>query len=66
MAEENFLEDVDDLVLFPDMMPDIGGKTFLFAWENRPEWVDFTLSWNKSTGIFKRWHLYCKRRKSLS
>ena len=48
---------------FPDIFPDVGGKTFLYAFENRKEWVDFTLTEMKNpTQFFKVWKLYCQRK----
>ena len=56
-------EDPDDELLFPSIMPDIGGKTFKYVLENRVEWSEFTLTWNNSTGIYKKWFDYVRRMK---
>ena len=63
MMDEKMEEDPEDLVLFPEDVPDVGGTTFLFAWENKLAWVDFTLTWTKATGFFKQWRDYCVRKK---
>ena len=63
--DEKFEEDAEDLMLFPIEIPDVGGKTFLFAWNNKTAWVDFTLSWTQATGFFKKWRAYCHRKKHL-
>ena len=39
-AKVPFEEDCDDLVLFPNEMPDIGGKTFLFAFGGHEESIE--------------------------
>ena len=59
----NCSEDPDDELLFPSIMPDIGGKTFKYVLENRAEWCEFTLTWNNSTGIYKKWFDYVRRMK---
>ena len=53
---------VDDHTLFPDTFPDVGGKTFLWVWLNRKEFVEFTLGMSKTTGLFKSWFQYCQRK----
>ena len=45
---------------WPDDFVDIGGKTFAWVWENRKEFVDFTLNdMTKPTGLFDVWKKYC-------
>ena len=40
------------------------GKTFGWTWENKKEWVDFTLTdMTKPTGIFEVWQKYCFSKK---
>ena len=57
------MADFDDLTLFPDEFPDVGGKTFLYTFENRKEWVEFTLKeMNNPTKLFLVWKLYCLRK----
>ena len=61
--DEKLEEDPEDLVLFPSDVPDVGGKTFIFAWDHKPAWVDFTLSWTQASGFFQKWREYCLRKK---
>ena len=45
---------------FPQNFYDIGQKTFLWVWQNRKEFVDFTLKdMKEATGLFKKWVDYC-------
>ena len=49
---------------WPDDFVDIGGKTFAWVWENRKEFVDFTLNdMTKPTGLFDVWMKYCLNKK---
>ena len=60
--EQKTEEDRDDNMVFPDEVPDIGGRSFIYAFHNKKEWVEFTLSWNKSSGFFKTWYEYVVRK----
>ena len=49
-----------DLVWPVDFM-DIGSKTFRWVFENRKEFVDFTVNeMTEVTGLFKKWKRYCQ------
>lgn len=57
------MSDFDDNTLFPETFPDVGGKTFVYTYENRPEFVKFTLTeMNKPTQFFLVWKNYCMRK----
>mgnify|MGYP006996917632 CR=1 FL=1 len=43
---------------FPENFMCIGGRPFAWVYLNRKEWVDFTRSWDKATGLFEEWRLY--------
>ena len=50
---------------FPDGFCDIGGKTFEWVHENRPEFVEHTLTEMKNaTGLFREWQIFCEERQS--
>jgi hypothetical protein len=45
---------------WPKGFMDIGEKTFAWVYENRKEFVDFTLTdMTKPSGIFAVWQNYC-------
>ena len=49
-----------DLV-FPVNFMCIGEKTFRWVFENRKEFVDFTVNeMDKPTGLFQEWQKYCR------
>ena len=54
--------DFEDNTLFPKMFPDVGGRSFKFVFENRKNWVTFTLDMTSCTGFFAVWHNYCLRK----
>ena len=47
---------------FPEKFMCIGGRPFAWVYENRPEWVDFTRSWDTATGLFEEWRQYVLNR----
>ena len=50
---------MSDDTVFP-MIFGLAGKTFLWVYENKVEWVDFTLTEMKQpTQLFKVWKDYC-------
>ena len=52
-----------DAQTFPENFPDVSEKTFIWTFENRPDFVDFTVKeMKKCTGLFKTWKLYCQRK----
>ena len=49
-----------DETVFP-MIFGLAGKTFLWVYKNKTEWVDFTLTEMKEpTQLFKVWKDYCR------
>lgn len=54
---------LEDDTLFPINFPDVGGKTFLWVWENRKEFVEFTLGMIETTKLFKVWQQYCENKR---
>ena len=51
-----------DTTLFPKkfLSPEIELKPFLWVYENKPDFVDFTVhEMEKPTGFFKVWREYC-------
>ena len=50
---------VADETVFPENFPDVGGKTFIWTWTHKKEWVEFTHGMLCTTGFFKVWHDYC-------
>ena len=49
-----------DETVFP-MIFGLAGKTFLWVYKNKTEWVDFTLTEMKEpTQLFKVWKDYCQ------
>ena len=49
-----------DDTIFPKGFYDIGLKEFLWVYENKIEWRDFTLNEMKNpTGLYKVWQDYC-------
>ena len=50
---------MDDTVV-PEQVPDIGGKTFLWCFQNKSTFVDFcVLEMQDCTGFFKEFQEYC-------
>ena len=61
--------DLEDESLFPEKFPDdsLIGKTFLWVYNNRREFVDFTLKeMIDPTGFFKTWQTYCIRKSEFA
>ena len=54
--------DNDDNTVFPSLFPDVGGECFKYVFENRAEWVTFTLEMSNCTGFFAVWKSYCIRK----
>ena len=49
-----------DSTVWPENFCDIGGKTFLWVFENRKSFVEFTSDeMREPSGFFKKWHDYC-------
>ena len=48
---------------FDDNFPDVGGMPFSEVYQRRPIFVKFALIWKSSTGIFEKFHAYCKGRR---
>ena len=47
---------------FPTGYMDIGNKSFEWVFENKKEFVDFTLNdMCNPTGLFKQWQDYCRK-----
>ena len=53
------------LMKFPKDFMNISEKTFSWVYENRTQWVEFSVKWKNATGLFKFWYLYVKLRRSL-
>ena len=54
---------MDDDLVWPEDFMDISEKTFLWVFENKKEFVDFTLNdMTNVTGLFKKWQKYCKKK----
>ena len=52
-----------DQKLVPKQVPDIGGKTFLWVFENKLEFVDFCVTeMEDCTGFFKEFQEYCLKK----
>ena len=52
---------------FPEGFFDIGGKNFLWVFQNKPEYVDFTIHEMKDpSGLHKLWKNYCIRKKNIT
>ena len=50
---------------WPKGFCDIGGKSFDWTYENKPEFVEHTLhEMRNATGLFKEWQMYCTERSS--
>ena len=57
--------DPQDTDVFPTEFPDdeLIGKAFLWVYENREEFVQFTLEeMTNCSGFFKTWQEYCTRK----
>ena len=51
-----------DNTVFPPIF-ELGGKTFQWIYNNKTEYVDFTLTDMVSpTGVFLEWQKYCQRK----
>ena len=49
----------DDDICWPEGFMNIGGRSFLWVFLNKKEWVDFTLyNMSKPTKLFKQWQNY--------
>ena len=49
---------------WPEGFSNIGGMTFQQTFEQRPEWVDFTLTEMKNpSGMFADWKDFCVQKK---
>ncbi len=56
---------MDELV-FPINFMCIGDKTFIWVYENRKEFVDFTVTkMDKPTGLFQQWQSYCNEQRKF-
>ena len=52
-----------DKKLFPKHFFNVSERSFEWVYENKPDYVDFTLNEMKNTsGFFKEWQSYCKRK----
>ena len=50
---------MDGQTKWPPGFADIGGKTFEWVREHKPDWVDFTINeMNDPSGLFKKWKTY--------
>ena len=56
------LDILDDDICWPEGFMDIGDRTFAWVYDNRKEFVEFTLGMSKTTGLFKSWFQYCQRK----
>ena len=55
--------DYDDKTLFPEIFPEVGGKEFLWVWNNKKEFCEFTIrDISKCTDFFLVWQNYCLRK----
>ena len=45
---------------FPLGFMNIGGWSFERFWEEKQDWCQYALSWDKVTGIFKHFQEFCK------
>lgn len=51
---------------FPENFMCIGCKTFEWVFENRKEFVEFTVNeMNEPKGLFLKWQKYCKARRKI-
>ena len=56
---------MSDTTVFP-MIFGLNGKTFQWVYENKKDWVNFTLTeMKKPLGLFKVWQEYCKRKHGI-
>ena len=53
---------VTDETKFEENFPEVGGKSFLWVWEHKKEFVEFTLKMMETTGFFKSWQQYCQNK----
>ena len=52
---------------FPEGFMCVSNKTFEWVFENRKEFVDFSITeMENPTGLFKKWVNYCKERLKVS
>ncbi len=62
-----FVQYVNMSETFPENFMCIGERTFLWVFENRKEFVDFTVNeMDAPTGLFLKWQKYCKERLKIS
>ena len=55
---------INDDLKFEDGFMCIGGRSFAWVYENRKEFVEFTLEkMKKTTGLFREWKTYCINRR---
>ena len=53
---------MDNYVYPDDFYGGIGGQTFKWVFENKPDWVSYSRVWTKGTGFFEIWLDYVKRK----
>ena len=54
---------ITDKTVVPIQVPDIGGKSFLFAFQTKKEFVDFIVhEADCCTGFFLDFQRYCKKK----
>ena len=52
----------DGEMQWPEGFCDIGGRTFAWVFENRKEFVEFTMQkMDSPTGLFLEWKKYCRK-----
>ena len=56
---------VDDLTEFPPQFPDVGGKTFVWVYDNKKEFRQFVTEITKCTGLWKAFQNYVIMKLSL-
>ena len=45
---------------FPTGFMNIGGWSFERVWNEKQEWCQYALTWDKVSGIFKNFQEFCK------
>ena len=56
----------DDGLIFPKGFMDISERKFLWIFQNKKEFVDFTLTdMKKPTKLFLKWKNYCLRKSKV-
>jgi len=57
------MKDPEDSTRFPEKFPDVGLMTFEYVFDNRKEWVKFTIhGMTTCSGFFAVWRAYCVRK----